>query len=336
MTKEEVIQLVQGYDHLYPEADEVVETHISWVIFIGDLVYKLKKPIQYSFLDFSTLEKRKYYCEREVELNKRLTKGMYLGVVPVYSDVMLSNDPYSGDDDPIDYAVVMKKMDRTRQMNLMLTQNQVNKDHIKKLSKKVAHFHKMAKIITTPFNLDQAKDKFNDLLSVSHFLSGFGNQCATKIIDSAIRTSDEFLGDDIMLFVNRADGGFVRDCHGDLHAKNIFLYNDPVIFDCIEFNDSHRCIDVLDEIAFCAMDLEANGFPALSCLLFDSYANEMNCIQLQEDFKLFIYYKCYRANVRAKVNALRAKSASSESERIKHLSETYKYLDLMVHYMDQL
>ncbi len=141
MIQEQINSLLLEGD--FPEVSaerELIETHISWVILCQRFVYKIKKPIKYSFLDFSTLEKRKKYCKREIELNKRLTDDIYLDVVPINR----LNDHYKIGGNlgtVIDYAVRMFKMDRTKQMDQLLVQNKVTKSDIQNLSKKIAAFH---------------------------------------------------------------------------------------------------------------------------------------------------------------------------------------------------
>lgn len=135
---------------------------------------------------------------------------------------------------------------------------------------------------------------------------------------------------------HRLKAGYFRDCHGDLHSRNIFLLPDPQPFDCIEFNDDYRHIDVLNEIAFLCMDLDAFGRHDLSELFFNSYNNLFPTAETKEDYLLFVYYKSYRSNIRAKVNSLRARSAINEAQQLLALKEAERYLRLMNSYINEL
>ena len=138
------------------------------------------------------------------------------------------------------------------------------------------------------------------------------------------------------LLERRLQAGFIRDCHGDLHTRNIFLLPDPQPFDCIEFNEDYRQIDVLNEVAFLCMDLDALGRSDLSDLFIQNYNQLFPTIKTPEDHQLFVYFKSYRANIRAKVNSLRARSSEDKSDREKYLAETGKYLHLMDRYIQML
>ena len=322
----------------FPEVSaerELIETHISWVFICHRFVYKIKKPITYSFLDFSTLEKRKEYCKREIELNKRLTDGIYLDVVPIHK----LNDHYKiggNTGTVIDYAVRMLKMDRTKQMDRLLVQNKVTKSHIRNLAKKIAVFHGNTDIIHHKDVLD-IQEKFNDLESEKEYLAAQPNgSLYATIIGNAIKVSDDFLTGNKDLLTARLRAGFFRDCHGDLHSRNIFLLPSPQPFDCIEFNDDYRQIDVLNEVAFLCMDLDAFGEKGLSTLFLEYYNQFFPTMKSTKEHLLFVYFKAYRANIRAKVNSLRAKSAVNEKERTKALSDVDKYLRLMESYLKTL
>jgi hypothetical protein len=158
----------------------------------------------------------------------------------------------------------------------------------------------------------------------------------SSAIDRAIDSSDAFIEKHQGLFTTRLKAGFFRDCHGDLHSRNIFLLPDPQPFDCIEFNDEYRQIDVLNEVAFLCMDLDAFGRTDLADLFLDYYNTLFPTIRREEERRLFIYYKSYRANIRAKVNSLRARSAGNDEGRRLSLVEVAKYLALMDRYMKEL
>jgi uncharacterized protein len=322
---------------IFPEGSgktKLVETHISWVILCDHFVYKIKKPIQYSFLDFSTVDKRKYYCEKEVELNRRLTENIYLGTEPVRQNMQhFSIGRAHGN--VIDYAVKMRRIDRSRQMDVLLQNNEVTQLDIQHLAKKIAAFHINA-IRVFEKNLQDIPDKFNDLGNEKNYLQQQINADSGRIISDAISIAGAFMKKHHALLAQRLREGFVRDGHGDLHCRNIFLLPDPQPFDCLEFNDDYRQIDVLNDIAFMCMDLDAFGRSDLAELFLQTYLRFFSCIRNNEEQQLFIYYKSYRANIRAKVNSLRARTASTDEEKRLALSETGKYLRLMDHYISIL
>lgn len=310
---------------------ELIETHISWVILCDEFVYKIKKPIRYSFLDFSTIELRKHYCHREVELNKRFTHNVYIDVMPVreWREKLI----IGGKEGVIvDYAVRMHKLNTEKRMDKLLVQQAVAASDIIKLAEIIASFHKNTTIIRQK-NLLEIRESFNDLETEKEYLSQQLDGSFGHIIEDAIKFSDTFLDSNKELIASRLSGGFYRDCHGDLHSRNIFLLPEPVPFDCIEFNDNFREIDVLNEVAFLCMDLDALGYMDLSSLFLKYYNHFFPVMTTEKDRYLFLYYKLYRANVRAKVNSLRAGSAATIEEKLKSLAASEKYLRLMKGYM---
>lgn len=328
MTRELIqLILISGeFPHVFNRR-KLVETHISYVILGASFAYKFKKEIKYSFLDFSTLQMRKYFCERELMLNNRLTKGIYIEVVPVRREknIFTINGTHGK---IVDYAIKMKRMQDAKQMHLMLEKKQVTTQHIKALAVVIKKFHDRADVVDRKYDQDAFSSRFNDIHSIIAIVRKKLGVNYEMIIENAMQISDHFLENHRELFNQRVEKSFIRDCHGDLHSRNIFLYAKPIIFDCIEFNDEYRQIDVLDEIAFFCMDLEANGFHLLSKAFIGKYFEKTKNKFGRSEQLLFTYYKCYRANVRAKVNALRAQSSEGEVQ-IKNLAEVQKYLTLM-------
>ncbi|MBS1669464.1 MAG: hypothetical protein JST58_18980 [Bacteroidetes bacterium] len=313
---------------------QLIETHISWVILCDCFAYKIKKPIKYSFLDFSTLEKRKEDCEKEVVLNQRLTEDIYIGVLPVKQG---ANHFSIGDEEGqvIEYAVWMHKMETGRRMDLLLLNNQVSEADITKLAEKIASFHKKATIINQK-DIWAVEHQFMDLENEKDYLKNVLDKTDTDLIDRSISTSKKFNHTHQQLLTSRLKAGLIRDVHGDLHTRNIFLLANPQVFDCIEFNEDFRRIDVLNEIAFLCMDLDAFGRKDLSDLFFESYHRLSHNVITDADKQLFIYYKGYRANIRAKVNSLRAQSIQNKKERDYALAEIKKYLHLMEDYLKSI
>ena len=317
-----------------PKERKLVETHISWVILCDQYVYKIKKPMHYSFLDFSTIELRKHFCERELELNRRFTENVYLEVLPIHE----TNNRYriGGEKGKIiDYALKMRKLDTKKQMDVLVAKNEVSEANIEKLAERIAEFHIRATIIYENAVLD-IKDKFNDIGKEKEFIAQNLNPDYGHLLEWAIKASNSFLDTYEKLLRERLDAGFFRDVHGDLHTRNIFLLPEPLPFDCIEFNDAYRQIDILNEVAFLCMDLDALGRTDLSDLFIEHYNRHFTAMGNEADRKLFVYYKSYRANIRAKVNSLRARSADNKGDKAKALAEVKKYIGLMNGYLESL
>jgi aminoglycoside phosphotransferase family enzyme len=279
-----------------------IQTHISNV-FIGEkYVYKIKKPVNFGFLDFSSIKKRKYYCNREVELNSRFSKDVYLGVYPVTFDG--NNHSINGEGDIVDYAVKMRRIPDKDLLKSRFNNNTVTQKDIERVAKAIADFHKESK-------QSEEIDDFGKLNTVK-FNTDENFQQTQEFIDNSITKeqfyelknwTDEFYNKHSNLFEKRIEAGKIRDCHGDLHMEHIVLTDPIIIFDCIEFNDRFRYSDTLSDIAFLLMDLEFNGgenFSKNLCSLYLNFADEKKD---SETMDIFNYYKIYRAYVRGKVTS---------------------------------
>lgn len=329
MTSDEIDELIDNCS--FPDTCnnvELKETHISWVILTDNHAFKIKRPVKFSFADFSTLEKRKYFCHREVELNRRLAPNMYHGVFPVYENQLSTNN---GDNQIKDYAVKMERMDSSKEMDRMLRNDEVTTEDISKIASIIARFHNNASIIRNTFDVTHFQELYADILSVNHFVEKAMGPKWKKIIEENVEASDKFLNRNRDFLNQRVISGFVRDCHGDLNAKNIFLYKEPVIFDCIEFSDELRHIDVLNDIAFFCVDLDFFGRSDFSDMFYDKYLDAYGTLENGNAHQLFYYYKNYRANIRAKVSLLHANNSEQgmDSVNMDHIS---KYLNFMNEY----
>ncbi len=286
-----------------PHSVKLVETHISWVLITPTHAYKIKKPLTFSFLDFSTLDKRRHFCREEFELNSRLAPDMYLGVLPVREK---DGQPFIGKQEGtiIDYAVHMKRMDDSRQMDKLLRQGKVNKEDLTKIADQLALFHQQTKKAEGKEDVSEIHNKFADIESVAAFMGRHFEEEAERFIKALVRFSKTFTDQHQKRFEERFREGFVVDGHGDLHSRNIFLLEEPVIFDCIEFSEEFRTLDVLSDIGFFCMDLDYYGRSDLGRHFLSAYLARNACMPQKEDQQIFHYYKMYRANVRLKVNAL--------------------------------
>ncbi len=305
MTSEELHSLLQNGRFPYPAPGRrLIETHISWVILGGSYVYKIKKPIDYSFLNFSTLEKRYYYCCRELELNRRLTEGMYLDVLPIRkAGAAFQVGGEAGS--IVDYALLMRRMDNSRQMDKLLLRGLVTRYHMLQVARRLAAFHHAAQRISGAEEADTLYADFADLNSVGETMEETLGLAAAQEARSVVDFVEAFLNRRRRHLFRRHQNGWVIDGHGDLHSRNILLLEEPVIFDCIEFNDRLRTLDVLNEIAFFCMDLDYYGYPRLAEAFRTDYLNRVPAMETAADRDLFRYYRLYRANVRLKVNCLR-------------------------------
>jgi len=322
MDIEQIRQLISN------ENFELLETHISWVLVGNEYVYKIKKPVKFSFLDFSTLEKRKYLCEEEIRLNRRLVPDMYIRVVGIANEngkLVLERDG-----DVIEYAIKMKLLPQERRMDLLMKANKVEKEEIQKIAEMVAGFHEKIETISDQkySSAEVVKKQIDDL---ANFREVIENACGLgETVEHVLSKCERFIGKNKTLFEKRQKDGKLKDCHGDLHSANIFILENKrtVIFDCIEFSKDFRYIDVASEIAFMAMDLDAFGREDFAKLFVERY------VELGSDHevgKLLNLYKCYRANVRAKIAAIDYsqhpdEDAKKRIEKYMHLAERYATL----------
>jgi len=332
MIEEEVNTLLnKGLFKGEPLKGKLVETHISWVILTDSFVFKIKKPRKLSFLDYSSLELRKENCEKEILVNSRYT-DIYLAVLPIrllHDDWIING----GEGEIRDYLVQMKRMDTALEMDKMLQDDRVNEAQIKPLADVISSFHQRAQIIHHPFNTHEARATFNDLRQAIEVVDDKLGSSYVSIIHRAIAWSDDFLLKHEDRLIERVEMGFQRDVHGDLHSGNIFLYDTPILFDGIEFNEQFRQIDLLYEIAFLCMDLEAFGREDLAVIFLEDYKRKIDCFRKKEDEAIFKYYKCLRANIRAKVCALSARKAHDDTHQKENIFEIKKYLSLISNYI---
>ena len=281
---------------------ELVETHISWVILTPDFAFKIKKPVTFGFLDFGTLEKRKHYCEEELRLNRRLAPNLYLGVLPVTE---INGKPVigAGERAPVDYALQMRRMDNGRQMDILLAAGQVTSRHMAELAAVLAPFH-CAAVLKNPPECHPAT-YWADFAELYRFGADIARHLGSEATDTLQRwrsSLPEFLEQHEQRLLQRARQGFWVDGHGDLHTRNIVLAETgPVVFDCIEFNAHFRQNDILNELAFLCMDLEARGHTELAEAFLQAYRQIWEVMPEPEELELFRFFKAYRANVRLKV-----------------------------------
>jgi aminoglycoside phosphotransferase family enzyme len=256
---------------------------------------------------------------------------MYIDVLPVTKKLEINENAQEAN--VIDYALKMKRMDNAKEMDRLLADDKITTDDIEKLARKIARFHKNARVIKNAFRTLKFHEEFADIANQIDFISEKLGDEAKQKVSMCIENSRSYLNK-IRNFSNeRVISGFQRDCHGDLNASNIFLYNEPVIFDCIEFSSELRQIDVLNDIAFLCVDLDFYSREDLSRLLYQKYGEHFELQNNDEETQLFQYYKSYRANVRAKVTLINLQKQNDTNNSGK-LDDAKKYIDLMTGYMD--
>ena len=284
---------------------EMVETHISFIFFAGDYVYKVKKPVDYGFLDFTTLEKRRYYCEREVELNRRISPDVYLGVAEIRE--RFGRHVVEGPGRTVEYAVKMRRLASGRSLDKLLQGDMVSANDVRRIARMIARFHSKAERgpeIAPHGDLEAVRRNVEENFAQTRRFVGLS--LPEETYDELQAYSRAFMYAKRDLFLSRVREGYIRDCHGDLRADHVFLEtptaNDDSdgirIIDCIEFNERFRYSDVAEEIAFLAMDLEYHGMSDLARIFVDAYVEETNDRGATE---LLDFYKAYRAYVRGKV-----------------------------------
>ena len=281
---------------------ELVQTHISWVLLAGDFAYKIKKPVKLSFLDFSTLALRQKYCQEELRLNRRFAPELYLDVVGIYNT---PQDPqWQGPGAPIEYAVRMHRFDESARLDHVCVRGELQARHVSALADTVVAFHQAAAVAAAGSRfgsgahiLQPALDNFTDL---QRALPDQALQARLSALRTWTQTRFEALAP---LMQARQQAGWVRECHGDLHLANMVLMGGRVqLFDCIEFNEDLRWMDVASEIAFVYVDLLAHQQPGLANWFLDEVLSRSGDY---EAARVLRFYAVYRAMVRAKVAALR-------------------------------
>ncbi|MBT8185860.1 MAG: hypothetical protein KJN76_13525, partial [Eudoraea sp.] len=230
----------------------------------------------------------------------------------------------------IDYAVLMRRMDETMQMDVLLSQGAVKTAAIIRLADVLAGFHRAATIVPEGEDWKELYEEFEDIGSVQSFLVKYFGKETGQLVEEINRWAYQFLNGIRERIDERNKSGFVIEGHGDLHTRNIFLLNDPIIFDCIEFNDDFRKLDLLNEIAFLCMDLERFDRFDLAEIFCEQYFTKIPCIENKTDEQLFVFYKLYRANVRLKIHAINILSTDLNKEKWqREMALIRQYLELV-------
>ena len=310
----------------------LVQTHISLVFVADDFVYKVKKPANFGFLDFSSLEKRHHFCQQEVILNKRLTEGIYLGVMPVVYD----GHRYSIREDGgeiVDYAVRMKRIPDNKLMLSIFNRGELTTDHLKKLSQVLAEFHLNAEHSPEIDHFGELDVfRFNTDENFEQTRKYIGTSIEKEYFDALSQWTNNFFQQNRDLFRQRIADRKIRDCHGDLHMEHICLDEPISIIDCVEFIDRLRYTDTFADIGFLLMDLEYRGGKELSNQLWQFYAEQTGDLGMES---LLTFYKVYRAYVRGKVISFQLDDESiGDDEKAKAMQAAKAYFKLARSYID--
>jgi len=318
------------YPH-HPGKVEFLQTHISYLFLTGELVYKVKKPVDFGFLDFTTLEKRRYYCQEEVRLNKRFSPDVYLATVPIAVD----GDAFRLGDDPevIEYAVKMRRINEDHMLYRLLEGGKVDAEAMQHIGR---HLAKAYAAIPS----DEKARAFGTLDVIStNVVENFeqtrryiGGPLSKETFETIESWSLAFMKENTALFEQRVAQGCIKDCHGDLHLQHICVEGENIyIFDCIEFNERFRFGDVASDVAFLAMDLDFNGHSDLARAFVHAYIEASGDATLAQ---VLVFYKVYRAYVRAKVTSFMLDDAGlDEQTREEVLQQAKAYYDLAFQYV---
>ena len=288
----------------YPDRTKSVhlkQTHISFLFFTDTFVYKIKKPVDFGFLNFTTLDRRRFYCDEEVRLNRRLCPDIYLGVVEVRESP--AGIIIDGEGRIVDYAVKMKKLPEERMLARLLTEGKVTDADMQRIGRTIADFHlniERNEEIDSYGNIENIRRNWDENLQQ---LSAFTDITLSMDDIGIIRNwLDNYLNQHRTLFTNRVSEGFIRECDGDIHTENICLTDTVYIFVCIEFNKRFRYSDTAADIAFLLMDLDYHGKSFFASTLLDEYMTATGDHELPA---VVDFYKVYRAVVRGKVESFR-------------------------------
>ncbi len=282
---------------------ECFETHLSWVLVANGFAYKIKKALHFDFVDFSTLASRRFFCEAELQLNRRLAPDLYLSVEAITGSV--EQPQIGGRGETIDYLVKMRAFDQAALWSTRVADGSLSAAEVDALAKQIACFHlttNRSPVHSTWADKQTVAQTANENLSA--LLKLAPSRKAVGLVHELVKWQHDRHAALGHVFTDRKVRGFVRDCHGDLHAGNVMTLNNQVFaFDCIEFSDTLRWIDVMSDIAFINMDLECLGLPAIAARLLNGYLSDTGDYA---GLAVLRYYRVERALVRARVSLLQA------------------------------
>jgi uncharacterized protein len=288
------------YPHPVTVPIKLMQTHASYVLLTGDFAYKLKKPVNFGFLDYSTVANRQHFCEEEIRLNQRGAKELYLAVLSIVN----KGDRYrwGNDGEIVDYAVKMVQFSQSNLLSNMFEAGTITTTDIEEMGRVVAEFHACAQTneyISSFGSVERIRASIDDNYRQTEKYIG-RTQTNQQFTETKAYT-DRFLHEHSPLFLDRIAGGFIRECHGDLHLRNICRWQGKtLLFDCIEFNEPFRFVDTMYDVAFAVMDLEARGRKDLANRFLNTYAEQTGDWAGLQVLPLYLSRQAY---VRAKVTS---------------------------------
>jgi aminoglycoside phosphotransferase family enzyme len=314
-----------------PREVEIIQTHISYLFLTGELVYKVKKPVDFGFLDFTTLEKRRHFCQEEIRLNKRFSPDIYLETVPISRN---GNAFRLGDDaEVVEYAVKMRRINEDHMLYRLLEAGKVKSEDMGRIGR---HLAKAYAAIPS----DEKARAFGSLDVISiNIVENFeqtrkyiGGPITHETFDAIESWSLSFMKKKTAFFEQRVAQGSIKDCHGDLHLQHICVEGEKIyIFDCIEFNERFRFGDVASDVAFLAMDLDFSGYPEFARTFVHAYTEASGDATLAQ---VLPFYKVYRAYVRAKVTSFMLDDARLDDRtKGEAFQRAKQYYDLALTYV---
>jgi uncharacterized protein len=293
------------YPHSAQAEIPLIQTHVSYVFLTGEFVYKLKKPVNFGFLDFSTLEQRKHFCEEELRLNQRAAAQLYLEVVAITQKG--EGFEINGSGEAVEYAVKMQQFPQEALLSAMFDRGELTAPHIQDLAKEVAVFHAKAAIndhIRSYGAVEKVRQAFDENYEQSVGFINFGGADGPQTqaqFDGTKAYSDDFFAKNAAALTDRIKADKIRECHGDAHLRNIALWQDRLwLFDCIEFNEPFRFVDTMYDVGFICMDLDARGRRDFSNIFLNAYLEQTGDYEGLQVLPLYLSRQAY---VRAKVTS---------------------------------
>jgi aminoglycoside phosphotransferase family enzyme/predicted kinase len=286
------------YPHPVTEPIQLIQTHVSYILLTGDYAYKVKKPVNFGFLDFSTLEKREHFCQEELRLNQRGAAHLYLQVIPITQ----SGETFhlNGTEPPVEYTVQMQQFPAGTLFSDLFDQSQLTEELLERLARELARFHEKGatnEYIRTFGEVAQIRQAIDE--NYDQTKKYIGGPQTQQQFDETRQYTDRLFAEHADLFAQRVAQNKIRECHGDVHLRNIALWQDEILlFDCIEFNEPFRFVDTMFDIAYIIMDLDARNRSDLSDRFLNAYLEQTGDWEGLQVLPLYLSRQSY---VRAKV-----------------------------------
>lgn len=318
------------YPHPVREPIQMQQTHVSYVFLTGDYAYKVKKPVNFGFLDFSTLEHRQHFCLEEIRMNQEIAPELYLDVLPITQ--IDDRFELNGTGEPVEYVLKMREFPQDDLFSCLFERGHLTESHLEELGRIVAQFHAKAQTneyIRSFGEVSKVRQAFDENYEQTKNYIG-GPQTLQQFEETKAFT-DEFFATRQELLNSRIQNNWIRECHGDLHLRNICLWQQKILlFDRIEFNEPFRFVDVMYDVAFAVMDLEARGRKDLGNAFLNTYIEQTGD---WEGLQVLPLYLSRQAYVRAKVTSFLLDDPAVPDDLKKEAQETAAmYYKLAWHY----